>query len=574
MTETLEFVVDIEPGSGTSLRLRIQASGLAPIEDEIERPLPRFPAGDLDRLRSGDASERVAEELADLVTDWLLQSDLRGHLGTAFNAALAPFRIVFRLHPKVLADLAEVPFELLKFNADPLVLQRQVRAMVHMQKRSRAMPSPAARDGWPLGILLVRSNPADLGGKVSPILPLRDRILAIAEARGLKSAVEVTTLSSEPGGSGPVTYDSLRRRLHDRRYSILVYLGHGDLQDAGFEELPPTGVLQFEVESGPYANPIRANQLRSEMQNYPVPVVLLAGCSTAASEAMLQRTPQWMRGNQSVAQSLIYGESGVQCVVGMRYRLETADADRFLAAFFQSLIADAPGDVEQAVRAGREDLFARKSYPPSWSAPVLFRTASAEPMFEWMGRAPGLIDPLDEHDQMLRQASWKALSGMPCTAPPESRTFPRQLLRQMEAAFVERWTRRGACVLWPSQIDATPGATAQVSITHAGSLAVMYLEGRLSLPDALSVQAARPSVALTAAGFQVFFALDEPGSARFLIRSPDGRRRAIPAGALLELDLAIPESAPAVYSLSVESLESEPNALLRGWSNAIVVLPP
>ncbi len=45
MTETLEFVVDIEPGSGTSLRLRVQATGLAPIEDEIERPLPRFPAG-------------------------------------------------------------------------------------------------------------------------------------------------------------------------------------------------------------------------------------------------------------------------------------------------------------------------------------------------------------------------------------------------------------------------------------------------------------------------------------------------------------------------------------------------
>lgn len=574
MIETHEFVVDIEPGSGTSLRLRVQASGLAPIEDEIERPLPRLPAGDLDRLRSGDASELVAEALADLVTDWLLQSDLRGHLGTAFNAALAPFRIVFRLHPKVLADLAEVPFELLKFNADPLVLQRQVRAMVHMQARARATPSPTARAGWPLGILLVRSNPADLGGKVSPILPLRDHILAIAEACGLKSAVEVTTLSSEPGGSGPVTYDSLRRRLHDRRYDILVYLGHGDLQDAGFEELPPTGVLQFEIEGGPYADPIRANQLRSEMQNYPVPVVLLAGCSTAASEAMLRRTPQWMRGNQSVAQSLIYGETGVQCVVGMRYRLETADADRFLGAFFQSLIADAPGDVEQAVRAGREDLFARKSYPPSWSAPVLFRTVSTEPVFEWMGRAPGLIDPLDEHDQVLRQASWKALSGISSTAPPESRAFPGQLLGQMEAAFVERWTRRGACVIWPARVDAAPGATVQVSVSHAGALAVTCLEGRLSLPSALAVRAARPSASLTAAGFHVFFALDQVGSARFLIRSTDGQQRALPAGTLLEIDLAIPESAPAVHGLSIEGLESEPNALLRGWSNAVVVLPP
>jgi CHAT domain-containing protein len=571
MSEPLEFVVDIEPGSGTNLRVRVQANGLAPIEDEVERCLPKFPAGDLDRLRSGDASERVAEALADLVTDWLLQSDLRGHLGTAFNAAVAPFRIVFRIHPKVLADLAEVPFELLKFNADPLVLQRQVRSIVHMQKRPRVMPLPAMRAGWPLGILLVRANPADLGGKVSPILPLRDHILSIAEARGLRDAVEVTTLTSEPGGNGPVTYDSLRRKLHDRRYSILVYLGHGDLQDAGFEELPPTGVLQFELESGPYASPIRANQLRNEMQNYPVPVVVLAGCSTAGSEAIARRTPQWMRGSQSVAQSLIYGESGVQCVIGMRYELETADAERFLTAFFQSLLADAPGDVEQAVRAGREDLFAHKSYPPSWSAPVLFRTTGAEPLFEWMSRAPGLIDPLDEHDQQLRQASWSALSSMPCTVPPEGRAFPLLLLKQMECGFVERWTQRGASVLWPAQIATMPGSAVRVGITYEGSLEVVCLEGRLSFPSALSVRAARPSEALKAAGFQVFFSLDAAGSAGFLIRSPDAEPRAIPAGALFDIDLAIPGCAPAVYDLSIENLQSEPSTLLRGWSNAVVV---
>jgi len=275
-----------------------------------------------------------------------------------------------------------------------------------------------------------------------------------------------------------------------------------------------------------------------------------------------------------VAQSLIYGESGVQCVVGMRYRLETADADRFLAAFFQSLLADAPDDVEQTVRAGREDLFARKSYPPSWSAPVLFRTAGTEPLFEWMSRAPGLIDPLDEHDQGLRQASWKMLSSMPYNAPPESRAFPLLLLEQMESGFVARWTQRGASVLWPVQIATVPGATAQVGIMHEGALAVLYIEGRLTFSSALSVQAARPSAALTAAGLQVFFALDEAGSARFLVRSPDEEPRVIPAGVLFEIELAIPRSAPAVYDLSIEDLESEPCALLRGWSNAIVVLPP
>ena len=59
MSETPEFVVDIEPGSGSTVRLCVQARGLVPIEDEVERALPSFPLADLDELRSGDASEQV-----------------------------------------------------------------------------------------------------------------------------------------------------------------------------------------------------------------------------------------------------------------------------------------------------------------------------------------------------------------------------------------------------------------------------------------------------------------------------------------------------------------------------------
>ncbi|MDC0744801.1 CHAT domain-containing protein [Polyangium mundeleinium] len=568
MKQVPEFVVDIEPGPGTGLRLCVSATGLAPIEDELERPPPSFPPAELDELRSGSASEGVAEDLAGLVSSWLLQNDLRGHLATAFNAALEPFRIVFRLHAKLLSGLADVPFELLKFDTDPLVLQRQVRAIVHIMKRSRA--AQPMRASCAPTILLIRANPVDLGGQVPPILPLRDRIREIAAAgRGLDN-VEVTVLSSEAGAGGAVTYDAFRRELRRKCYSILVYLGHGDLQEVGLKGLPPIGVLQFEVEGSTFANPIRADQLRSELQNHPVPVVVLAGCLTAASDAVLRRLPQWMRGNQSVAAALAYGDSGVQCAIGMRTRLETADAICFLKAFFQSLLAEAPGDVERAVRAGREDLFAQKAYPPSWSAPVIYRTSNEEPLFDWRStRVSGLCDPLDDYEQKLRQEGWKALVRIPDCAPPRSREFPNALLARVESAFIDRWKERGAAVLWPARIDMQPDGTARAHIHHEGALEVRSLEGQLTFPSTLTVRTVEPSPTLKAAGFRAYFATDQPGTLRFLLRCPRGAK--IAPGPLFEVVLGIPTAASAVYSLVVDNLESDPRAPLRGWSNAVVV---
>ncbi|HVK63526.1 MAG TPA: CHAT domain-containing protein [Polyangium sp.] len=567
MKQAPEFVVGIEPGPGTGLRLYVSATGLAPIEDELERPLPSFPPAELDELRSGSASEAVTEDLARQVSNWLLQNDLRGHLSTAFNAAVEPFRIIFRLHAQLLSGLADVPFELLKFDTDPLVLQRQVRSIVHIMKRSRV--AQRTRTDCAPTILLIRANPADLGGQVPPILPIRDRIREIAAGRGLDT-VEVTVLSSEAGGGGPVTYEAFRHELRKKCYSVLVYLGHGDLQEVGLKGLPPIGVLQFELEGSSFANPIRADQLRSELQNHPVPVVVLTGCLTAASDAIQRRLPQWMRGNQSVAAALVYGDSGVQCAIGMRQKMETADAICFLKAFFLSLLAEVPGDVERAVRAGREDLFAQKPYPPSWSAPVIFRTSNEEPLFDWRGgRVSGLCDPLDEYEQKLRQEGWKALVRIPDSAPPRSREFPKALLARVESAFIDRWKQRGAAVLWPARIDVQPDGTARAHIHHEGVLEVRSLEGQMTFPGALTVQTVQPSPTLKAAGFRAYFAMDQPGTLRFLLRCPRGAK--IAPGLLFEVVLGIPTAASAVYSLVVDNLESDPRAPMRGWSNAVVV---
>ncbi len=569
-----EFVVDIDPGRGATIRLSVHCSDLAPIDDEVERPLPSFLPADLDELRSGSCSERIAEALAEQVSGWLLHDDLRGHLHTALNAAAQPIRIILRPHPDVIPDLADIPFELLKLDTDPLALQPRVLAIVHTLHERRAAPAPMPPQSWPLRILLVRTNPADFGGKVRPVFPLRDHILEIARACGLQDVVEVTTLSSEPGADGPATYDALRAALRAVSYSLFVYFGHADLQDVGIGDLPPMGVLQFERTGSPLANPIRADQLRMELQNRPVPVVLLAGCLTAASGAAGRQSSQWTRGSRSVAQALIYGESGVRCAVGMRYRLMEADAELFIRAFFRSLLKQTPGDVERAVRVGREELFAQNPYPPSWSSPVLFRTASAEPLLDFLRAAPGPTDPLDEYDEVLRREAWRALSRLPLNLPPEVRVFSGRLLALVESAFLGRWQCKGIPVLWPARLDAKSGETVRVGVHQEGALRVTSLDGRLTFPDAIAAQAARSSPALKDSGFQALFTLEQPGEVRFRLRSHTRAPAALPSGPLFEVDLALPASFPAVYDLRTDCLENEPMQLLRGWSNAIVVPPP
>ncbi|APR80033.1 Hypothetical protein A7982_05380 [Minicystis rosea] len=569
MSDIPELVLSIDPGPGTSLRVSIQANGFAPITDEVVRDRPSFTPDDLAHLRSGSVSITAAEQLAHQVTSWLLDTDLRGHLGTAFNAAREPFRIVIQEHHTLLDSLAEVPFELIEFNDMPVVLRKTVRALVHTQ-RSRSLPVKEAPTRWPLHILLVRSNPPDLGGLVPPIMPIRDRIMAHARARDLGDAVKVTVLSSEPGGSGPATHDALLTLLrdHPREFSVLVYLGHGDLQALGPDELQQSGVLQFERSDAPFANPVDAETLRTELRNYPVPVVVLTGCLTAAGEAVMQHVPTWMRGIQNVASALVYGESGVQCCVGMRTRLETTDADRFLEGFFESLIVSTPGDVEHAVYRGRENLYAQRRYPPSWSAPVLFRTTTVEPVFEWLRRQPELIDEKAEVIQPYREQTWATLSDLSGVA---TEGF-RKMLSQMESSIVASLMQHGAAVMWPLRIESKAGGLVHAEFMFQGALEVTTLKGRITFPTMLVARAARPTAALTAAGFSAYFKLDQEGVAGFILCSSGEEPASIPPGPILEIDLEVPAVA-AVHRVAVDSLTSNPPSLLSGWNNAIVLSP-
>jgi hypothetical protein len=107
-------------------------------------------------------------------------------------------------------------------------------------------------------------------------------------------------------------------------YHILVFLGHGDIRETPGTAVP-VGQLQLETADRKHDS-YEARRLSALLHEYPVPVVMLIGCLTAADltpemlEAVESEFPRWLRGSQGVAQALINGTSGVQCAVGMRYR--------------------------------------------------------------------------------------------------------------------------------------------------------------------------------------------------------------------------------------------------------------
>jgi hypothetical protein len=578
-------IIEIRPdGAGAVLVLRGKWAGA----EDLPRPeLLAIASDKLARLRSGEAPQALASEIANSVSDWFLSTDLEIHLRYALGDS-SPFRVVLQpVEERLAASLVDVPFELLEMApSDPLALKPAVRAIVHqLQKIGRPRPSPSARD-WPLRVLVVRSNPNDLGGEVPPAAPIRQSILDIANAEYGPGSVDVRTISNEPGVGVPATWDGFRAEIALVPYDILVFLGHGDVAP-GFEELPGTGLLKFEELDGQTPRPITAAQLNVVLQQHPVPVVILAGCLTAAAPPGDPRDPRprmtrWMRGNQGVAQALVNSESGVQIAVGMRYRLESLDATLFLGAYFRSLLTGPnPGDVEAAVHAGREALYANQQYPPSWSAPVIYGAPVDEPLFDYLQRAPSLRDPADDPDQLYRDVSWSSLAQIPFANRTRGVTDPQYAeLDRREKGFLDRYVAQNVPVVWPSRFETVPGLTANVDIRLHGALAVQSIEGRVTFTDRTAV-AANPkrSAAVAAAGFKIAFVTGDPGELGFIAsRAPGPGGPApgpLPAGPLFsfEIPAGVAPGLVNVVDVVIDAVKN-PHRAVRGWSNAVIVSPP
>ena len=576
-----DFVVEISPDINNQYRLVVRAQDLPEAGTTLvpRQQVPLLPA-ELNLLRRGDATAGLSNKLANEMSAWLLGADLSAYLMAALGKN-GKLRLVFSVDERLLPMLADVPVEMLMVGGGPLALRPQVDAIVHLLPKVGIAQASASMHSWPLRVLIVRSNPADLGGAVPPAAPIRDEIVNFAAQNLGAHLVEVDLLSREPGAVRPATWDVFRDQLRQSQYDILVYLGHGDLNET-FEGLPPVGVLQFETPDGKSYVSVSSDQFKIELQNRPIPVVLLAGCLTAAEVPAAMRplldedTPQWMRGSQGVAQALVNSESGVQFAVGMRYRLETAAAVRFLRMFFISLLRDEPGNVEAAVRAGREDLFALNPYPPSWSAPVIFRALGKEPTFDFLKSPPTTPpDPLDERDEEYRVTAWKGLVQQPLsTRTPESASsFMYNVLDKAEGQLRARAVARSA-LIWPDRVETLPGQTLTLPVQLFGTLDLSVLRGRLAVTgDDVNIVSLKPTQALKDSGYRLLYEYPEGNEDFFEIQRTSGAA-VLPTGTLFEVTIKIGPASSIFYPVNVEIIETRPPRVVRAGNNALIIPPP
>lgn len=581
-----DFVVEILPDVNDQLYFIVKARdiGLPEAGARYLRQRINLTPEDIKTLRLGNASPVISRKVATEVSQWLLGADLNGNLTAALGRP-EPIRLVINVDERLLPALADVPVELLTFAGSPFVLRQQVHSIVHLLPKVGIPQNTAATPDWPLRVLVLRSNPRDLGGAVPLATPIRDAVVNLATQHLGPIAVQVDVLSSEPDVAKPTTWEAFREQIHNTNYHILLYLGHGDLLE-NFEGLPPVGVLQFESEDGQAHTPVASEQLRAELQINPVPVVLLIGCLTAAQipagikVLVDENTPQWMRGGEGVAQALVNGECGVQFALGMRYRLETQAAVSFLQGFFRSLFSDAPGDLEMAVRAGRSNLYAISPYPPNWSAPVIFRTLGKEPTFGFMASPPaaglGVNTLIDERDQAYRTAAWTSLIQQPIgTRVPGGLTFQYQVLADAEQRIKERAVAGGAFIV-PERVEAQHNQTVSLPVNLHGNLNVNRLSGKLVVSsEGASIQSLRATPALKTSGYRVFYEYPEDNQAFFEIRkAQNGGGNPLPEGTLFEATLSLGDAFPVVYPVNIDGLETQPPRQLKTGNNAIIVPPP
>ncbi len=208
--------------------------------------------------------------------------------------------------------------------------------------------------------------------------PFQEDVRYRSISRPLVELVDEHKLAAHVTVLRPPTFDQLRRHLHEHpgHYHILHFDGHG-----GYGASSPGdntahalqgshGVLVFEDKDG---KPERVNteQLSSLLRETAIPAVVLNACQSAMIDAHAEDA------FASVAASLI--KSGIRSVVAMAYSLYVSGGRQFIPAFYERLF-DA-GNVAQAVRAGRQQMFAhpnricaRGEFPLNdWLVPVVYQ---------------------------------------------------------------------------------------------------------------------------------------------------------------------------------------------------------
>ena len=586
--------------NGDELRLKLTAPSFGVT---VERSQLQLDSNDLDKMRRGDPPIRLINDLKALLSSWFHEPNLTllpALLG--FSKADTPsLRLIFNIDiddDKLRYDIANIPFELLtvpESGNQSYVLHHRITSIVHLLPKT-SQPATTANYDWPLKILIVRSSPNSLP-EVPEAKPIRDFILALRPDLSSENQdlINIDILSREgPDFSSP-TIANLRNQLRIT-YDILIYLGHGDVRE-GQAGAPPIGQLQLERPNDAFPDALDADQLSPLLLS--VPVVLLVGCLTAAEltpdnqEAFLEVTPDWIQGSQGVAQTLISGATGVQFVVGMRYRIEVRDAVTFLESFFKELLRSPPddplledvaGNLEYAIQQSRISLKLTSSLLLSYASPVIFRTLGSEPTFPFLASVPAF--PVPESFQKLRNTLWSFMVQVnwdyrqPGMANERLYVDMKESLFETEQEMLNEILAANAVLLWPKILEVNPGFLGTdeteifVPVQLNGQLVVSELEGMIAEGSGrVRLIGLEPTPILTANNFDFFPSSNQNGF-KFLIRHQSNTQQLVPQGELFNVKLAINQDVAQVYKLQITNINSTPIRSITPGSNAVIVPPP
>jgi hypothetical protein len=311
--------------------------------------------------------------------------------------------------------------------------------------------------GLPLRMLVVVSTPSD-----------KSPALAADEVKAIKDALGDLT---EEGGPiqldfcEPPTRNELLRRLQDKPYHILHFIGHGAFGVVENDPSQRPHICLVREDNGK-SDPLDAETFLAMVRNTQVRLLLMTACSSAAPTP--DRMPYGVSAFDGLAQRLMLDPSGkLAAAVAMQFDIESPAAVIFTHSFYKNLL-NADRSLDEIVTQARLDISVAPKMGTghrAWVTPVVYWRCKGGKVFD----INPVIKPLDEESliklQKLNTAIeiWrvplKKLTDLMQGLPPDVRRLMADDVKFYQDKIVEAQKERAALMgetlqLWGGNVKA------------------------------------------------------------------------------------------------------------------------